>query len=95
VPLLEAAFNGDRDHPAVPRAPDELAAEGRAAVHRARTVHHGEGMASWAVNRRGAACGHGIRTGLEDTAVLPDGRPASGNGELVAAAAALLRGQTP
>jgi uncharacterized protein (DUF849 family) len=53
-------------------------------------VHHGDGLASWAVNRRGAARGHGIRTGLEDTAVLPDGSPASGNGELVAAAAAIL-----
>src|SRR5919108_817397 len=53
-------------------------------------VHHGDGLASWAVNRRGAALGHGIRTGLEDTPVLPDGTPASGNGELVAAAAAML-----
>jgi uncharacterized protein (DUF849 family) len=53
-------------------------------------VHHGDGIASWAVNRRGAARGHGIRTGLEDTPVLPDGSPASGNGELVAAAAAIL-----
>ena len=54
-------------------------------------VHHGDGIASWAVNRRAAARGHGIRTGLEDTPVLPDGRTASGNGELVAAAAVLLR----
>jgi uncharacterized protein (DUF849 family) len=54
-------------------------------------VHHGDGIASWAVNRRGAARGHGIRTGLEDTPVLPDGRTAAGNGELVAAAAALPR----
>jgi uncharacterized protein (DUF849 family) len=54
-------------------------------------VHHGDGIASWAVNRRAAGRGHGIRTGLEDTPVLPDGRTASGNGELVAAAAALLR----
>jgi uncharacterized protein (DUF849 family) len=53
-------------------------------------VHHGDGIASWAVNRRAVERGHGIRTGLEDTAVLPDGRRASGNGELVAAAAALL-----
>jgi uncharacterized protein (DUF849 family) len=53
-------------------------------------VHHGDGIASWAVNRRAAARGHGIRTGLEDTPVLPDGRTAAGNGELVAAAAALL-----
>ena len=54
-------------------------------------VHHGDGIASWAVNRRALARGHGIRTGLEDTPVLPDGRPAAGNAELVAAAAALMR----
>lgn len=54
-------------------------------------LHHGDGIASWAVNRRAIARGHGIRTGLEDTPVLPDGRPAAGNGELVAAAAALMR----
>ena len=53
-------------------------------------IHHGDGIASWAVNRRAVARGHGIRTGLEDTPVLPDGRAAAGNGELVAAAAALL-----
>ncbi len=64
----------------------ELAAGGI----RLEQVHHGYGIASWAVNRRAAVRGHGIRTGLEDTAVLPDGRPASGNGELVAAGAALL-----
>ena len=53
-------------------------------------VHHGDGIASWAVNRRALERGHGIRTGLEDTPVLPDGRPASGNGDLVAAASALI-----
>ena len=37
-------------------------------------VHHGDGIASWAVNRRAIPRGHGIRTGLEDTPVLPDGR---------------------
>ena len=58
-------------------------------------VHHGDGIASWAVNRRAAARGHGIRTGLEDAPVLPDGRTASGNGELVAAAAALLAELAP
>jgi uncharacterized protein (DUF849 family) len=58
-------------------------------------IHHGDGLACWAVNRRGAARGHGIRTGLEDTPVLPDGSPASGNGELVAAAAAILAELAP
>jgi uncharacterized protein (DUF849 family) len=54
-------------------------------------VHHGDGIASWAVNRRAVPRGHGIRTGLEDTPVLPDGRLARGNGDLVAAAAAMLQ----
>jgi uncharacterized protein (DUF849 family) len=58
-------------------------------------VHHGDGLASWAINRRAAARGHGIRTGLEDTPVLPNGTLASGNGELVAAAAAILAELAP
>ena len=57
---------------------------------RLEQVHHGDGIASWAVNRRAVARGHGIRTGLEDTLYLPDGRVASGNGELVVAARELL-----
>lgn len=56
-------------------------------------VHHGDHLASWAVNVRGAGRGHGIRTGLEDTPVLPDGTTARGNGDLVAAAALILRNQ--
>ena len=55
-------------------------------------VHHGDGIASWAVNRRAVSRGHGIRTGLEDTPVLPDGRQARDNADLVAVAAQLLRG---
>lgn len=57
-------------------------------------VHHGEGIACWAVNRRGAERGHGIRTGLEDVVVLPDGRLARDNAELVSVARELLR-ETP
>jgi uncharacterized protein (DUF849 family) len=54
-------------------------------------VHHGDGIASWAVNRRALDRGHGIRTGLEDAPLLPDGKPARDNAELVAAAARLIR----
>ena len=54
-------------------------------------VHHGEGLASWSVNRRAVLRGHSIRTGLEDTTVLPDGRPADGNKALVEAAVSLIR----
>ena len=54
-------------------------------------VHHGYGPACWGVNRRGLERGHGIRTGLEDITLLPDGRPARDNADLVAAAARLIR----
>lgn len=53
-------------------------------------VHHGDGVATWHVMRRGADRGHGIRVGLEDTTVLPDGSRPEGNGDLVRAAAELL-----
>jgi uncharacterized protein (DUF849 family) len=54
-------------------------------------VHHGYGIACWAVNRRGLERGHGIRTGLEDVTLLPDGKQARDNADLVAAAARLIR----
>jgi uncharacterized protein (DUF849 family) len=54
-------------------------------------VHHGYGIACWAVNRRGLERGYGIRTGLEDVTLLPDGNPARDNADLVAAAASLIR----
>ena len=56
-----------------------------------KQVHHGYGIACWAVNRRGLERGHGIRTGLEDITLLPDGKEARDNAELVAAAAHLIR----
>ena len=60
-------------------------------------LHHGDGIASWAVNRRAIARGHGIRTGLEDTPVLPNGSLAADNAALVRAAAAMIAdgGPTP
>lgn len=58
-------------------------------------VHHGYGMACWAVNRRGLGRGHGIRTGLEDVTMLPDGKQARDNADLVAAAARLIREIAP
>lgn len=54
-------------------------------------LHHGYGVACWAVNRRALERGHGIRTGLEDVTVLPDGSPARDNTDLVLAARALIR----
>jgi uncharacterized protein (DUF849 family) len=57
-------------------------------------VHHGYGIACWAVNRRGLDRGHGIRTGLEDVTLLPDGTPARDNADLVAAAARLIQARS-
>jgi uncharacterized protein (DUF849 family) len=57
---------------------------------RIEQVHHGDGIGSWAVSERALTRGHGIRTGLEDTTVLPDGRPALDNADLVRAAVAMM-----
>lgn len=53
-------------------------------------VHHGDGIASWSVNQRAIPLGHGIRTGLEVTPVLPDGQQARNNADCVTAAVAML-----
>lgn len=53
-------------------------------------LNHGDGIASWAVNERALRRRHGIRTGLEDTPVLPDGQLAPDNAALMRAAAALM-----
>ena len=76
---------------AVATAADIEAALGR---HRftAPRLHHGEGVATWPVLRAALRLGRDIRVGLEDTAVLEDGRLASGNRELVQAAARLAAG---
>jgi uncharacterized protein (DUF849 family) len=56
-------------------------------------VHHGYGMACWKVNQRALERGHGIRTGLEDITILPDGQPARDNADLVRAAMRLVQAQ--
>ncbi len=86
--LVEPLDPSPDDALAHAEAIEQTLADGRVGLEQ---VHHGDGIASWAVNRRAAERGHGIRTGLEDTPVLPDGRTASGNGPLVAAAASLLK----
>jgi uncharacterized protein (DUF849 family) len=53
-------------------------------------LHHGYGAATWPVLRAAIRLGRDIRVGLEDTTVLADGRLASGNAELVEAAASLV-----
>lgn len=51
---------------------------------------HGWGQLTWEVVSAAVAAGIDVRVGLEDTLVLPDGREASNNAELVAAAVALI-----
>lgn len=55
-------------------------------------VHHGFDGSCWAVNLRALERGHGIRTGMEDVVVLPDGQPARDNAQLVISARALIDG---
>ncbi len=53
---------------------------------------HGYGEGTWEVLAAAAAAGVDTRVGLEDVLVLPDGRAAANNAELVAAAVALASG---
>lgn len=52
-------------------------------------LYHGYGEGTWTVIRNALERGRDVRVGLEDVLVLPDGRPAAGNADLIAAARAL------
>jgi uncharacterized protein (DUF849 family) len=56
---------------------------------------HGYGERTWEVVAAGAAARHDVRVGLEDVLVLPDGRPAADNAELVASAVELIARADP
>lgn len=49
---------------------------------------HGQDGGAWPVLRPAGALGLDTRVGLEDTLLLPDGRPAQDNAQLIRAAAA-------
>ena len=51
---------------------------------------HGYGQRTWEVIAAGAAAGFDVRIGLEDILLLPDGRVAADNAELVTAAIELI-----
>ncbi len=53
---------------------------------------HGEGTSAWPVFEVAVREGLQARMGLEDSLVLPDGSPASGNADLITAARALIGG---
>lgn len=54
-------------------------------------LHHGAGMATWAVMEQAVRMGHDVRVGFEDVLVLPGGEAAPDNAALVSAAVALRR----
>ncbi len=56
---------------------------------RVRRLHHGYGVATWAILENAVAAGKDIRTGIEDTIVLSDGSRAKGNRQLIEAAVEL------
>ena len=58
-------------------------------------VHHGDGIASWAVNRRAIPRDTAFGPVWRTPRFCPDGRLADGNGDLVAAAAAMLADSAP
>lgn len=85
--LVEPQDEAPHDAVLHAEAIESLLAENHIALQQ---VHHGEGIALWSVDRRAIRRGHGIRTGLEDTTVMPDGNLASGNEQLVFAAMSLF-----
>jgi len=57
-----------------------------------RQLWHGYGERTWEVLPAAIAAGHAVRVGLEDVVVLPDGRVAQSNAELIEAAVRLGAG---
>jgi uncharacterized protein (DUF849 family) len=82
--LVEVEGGADDAHAIAERIPREV-----------RQLWHGFGERTWEVLPAAIAAGHEVRVGLEDVLVLPDGRPAQSNAELVAAAVALGAAPAP
>ena len=64
-------------------------------AHGRPVLLHGEDGGAWPVLRLAGRLGLGTRIGLEDTLLLPDGRRAVSNAELVAAGLVDHRGGRP
>jgi uncharacterized protein (DUF849 family) len=54
-------------------------------------LHHGDGMATWAVLDAALGLARDVRIGFEDTLQMPDGRRPRDNAELVTEAAQMVR----
>jgi uncharacterized protein (DUF849 family) len=68
---------------------DEARAIARLIPDGVAQLWHGYGEPTWEVLSAGTAAGWDVRVGLEDTLCIPDGRVATDNAELVAAAVQL------
>jgi uncharacterized protein (DUF849 family) len=77
--LIEVDAGVDQAHAIAARAPEGVP-----------QLWHGSEDRTWNVVAAGAAAGHDVRVGLEDVLVLPDGRRAANNAELVASAVKLI-----
>jgi uncharacterized protein (DUF849 family) len=86
--LVETSDGGADDPVAAAAEIDDLLVEGGVT---APQLHHGAGADAWAVLYAALARGRDVRIGLEDTTLMPDGRTARDNAELVAEAARRLR----
>jgi uncharacterized protein (DUF849 family) len=86
--LVETSDGGADDPVAAAAEIDELLVQGGVS---APQLHHGAGADAWTVLDAALARGRDVRIGLEDTTLMPDGRTARDNAELVAEAARRLR----
>lgn len=82
--LVETIDPGAGDPVAAAADVDELLVRGGVT---APQLHHGAGAHAWAVLDAALVRGRDVRIGLEDTTLMPDGRTARDNAELVAEAA--------
>jgi uncharacterized protein (DUF849 family) len=80
--LVEVMEGGPAEAAAIEAALDDLGVEGPRLIH-------GEDDACWPVLAHARRSGRDARVGLEDTLVLPEGRPAPGNAALVGVVRAL------
>jgi len=73
--------------------PDEARAVAQLIPAGVPQLWHGYGERTWEVVSAAAHAGHDVRVGLEDVLVMPDGRTAESNAELVTATHAFIRGR--
>ncbi|MFD9210477.1 3-keto-5-aminohexanoate cleavage protein [Streptomyces sioyaensis] len=91
--VLAEVIGTDVGHP--PDAAREVLATVAGAAPGRPVLLHGMDDGAWPVLRLAGELGLDTRIGLEDTLLLPDGRPAHDNAELICAAAAALSGRPP